>query len=112
MNAARENRFGEGNIPRAEGEGLFRDVFFDYDSSQVTPEARADIEFNAKILQDQSDLRIVVEGHCDERGTAEYNMALGNERSRAVRQVLISLGVPSARLETISNTVLWLNHRS
>ena len=102
LNAARDSRFGEGNIPRAEGEGLFRDIFFGYDSAQVTPEARADIEYNAKVLQDQSSLRIVVEGHCDERGTAEYNMALGAQRARAVQQVLVSLGVPSNRLETIS----------
>ncbi|NDC36654.1 MAG: peptidoglycan-associated lipoprotein Pal [Proteobacteria bacterium] len=102
LNAARDSRFGEGNIPRAEGEGLFRDVFFAYDSAQVTPEGRADIEYNAKVLQDQSLLRIVVEGHCDERGTAEYNMALGNQRARAVQQVLISLGVASNRVETVS----------
>lgn len=102
LNAARDGRFGEGNIPKAEGEGLFRDIFFDYDSAQVSPEARADIEYNAKVLKDQSGLRIVVEGHCDERGTAEYNMALGNQRARAVRQVLASLGVESNRLETIS----------
>lgn len=102
LNAARDSRFGDGNIPRAEGEGMFRDIFFDYDSSQVTPEARADIEYNAKVLQDQSGLRVVVEGHCDERGTAEYNMALGAQRARAVQQVLISLGIPSNRIETIS----------
>lgn len=102
LNAARDSRFGEGNIPRAEGEGLFRDIFFSYDSSQVTPEARADIEYNVKVLQDQSTLRIVAEGHCDERGTAEYNMALGAQRARAVQQVLISLGVASNRIETIS----------
>jgi peptidoglycan-associated lipoprotein len=100
--AQREGRFGLGNIPTAEGSGLFRDIRFSYDSYAIEGSARNDIEANARILNDRSDLNIVLEGHCDERGTAEYNMALGAERARAVKNALVSLGVPSSKIETVS----------
>lgn len=100
--AQREGRFGAGNIPTAEGEGPFRDIHFSYDSYAVEGASRNDLEANAKILSDRSDMKIVLEGHCDERGTAEYNMALGAERARAVKNALVALGVASSRIETIS----------
>lgn len=100
--AQREGRFGAGNIPTAEGEGMFRDISFGYDSYAIEGAARNDIESNAKLLGEQSGMKIVLEGHCDERGTVEYNMALGAERARAVKSTLVSLGVPSSRIETIS----------
>lgn len=100
--AQRESRFGAGNIPTAEGEGLFRDIHFDFDSYAIDGAARNDLEANAKILSSRTELRIVLEGHCDERGTAEYNMALGAERARAIKSALIALGVNSTRLDTIS----------
>lgn len=100
--AQREGRFGAGNIPTAEGEGMFRDVHFGYDSYALEGAARNDIEANAKVLSEQSGMKIVLEGHCDERGTVEYNMALGAERARAVKSALIALGVPSSRIDTIS----------
>ena len=100
--AQREGRFGAGNIPTAEGEGLFRDIHFNFDSYAIDGAARNDLESNARILSERSDLRVVLEGHCDERGTAEYNMALGAERARAVKSALIALGVSSARLDTVS----------
>ncbi|MBX7145467.1 MAG: peptidoglycan-associated lipoprotein Pal [Oligoflexia bacterium] len=102
LNAQREGRFGEGSIPTAEGEGIFRDVHFDYDSHAISDMARQDIEYNAQMLQSHSNLRVQLEGHCDERGTAEYNLALGNKRAQAVAQVLASLGVGNSRVETIS----------
>lgn len=100
--AQREGRFGSGNIPTAEGEGMFRDVHFGYDSYAIEGEARMDLEANAQKLQSQSNMKIVLEGHCDERGTVEYNMALGSQRARAVKNALIALGIPSNRMETIS----------
>jgi peptidoglycan-associated lipoprotein len=100
--AQRESRFGAGNIPTAEGEGLFRDIHFDFDSYAIDGAARNDLEANAKILSDRTELRIVLEGHCDERGTAEYNMALGAERARAIKSALIALGINSTRMDTIS----------
>lgn len=100
--AQREKRFGAGNIPTAEGSGLFRDVRFAYDSYAIEGSARYDIEANARILNDRSELHIVLEGHTDERGTVEYNMALGAERARAVKNALVALGVPSSKIETVS----------
>ncbi len=100
--AQREGRFGSGNIPTAEGEGMFRDVHFGYDSYAIEGEGRMDVEANAQKLQGQSNMKIVLEGHCDERGTVEYNMALGSQRARAVKSALIALGIASNRIETIS----------
>jgi peptidoglycan-associated lipoprotein len=100
--AQREGRFGSGSIPTAEGEGMFRDVHFSYDSYALDEAGRNDLEANARTLSEQSSLRITLEGHCDERGTVEYNMALGAERARAVKNALISLGVASSRINTVS----------
>lgn len=102
LNAQREGRFGEGSIPIAEGEGIFRDIRFDFDSSAITDLARQDIEYNAQVLRENPGVSLQLEGHCDERGTAEYNMALGAERARAVYDVLISYGIRPDRMNTIS----------
>ena len=102
LNAQREARFGSGSIPLAEGGGIFRDIHFDYDSSQIKDATRADVEYNAEVLRNNSSLKIMLEGHADERGTAEYNMALGSDRSKSVRDMLVSLGIPSSRIDTIS----------
>lgn len=100
--AQREGRFGSGSIPTAEGSGLFRDVPFGYDSYALDDDARSALEANAQILLERTELKITVEGHCDERGTNEYNMALGAERARAVKNALVALGVSSARINTTS----------
>lgn len=102
LNAQREARFAEGGLPTAEGGGIFRDVHFDYDSSQINDLGRQDIEYNAQKLNQTPDLKIQLEGHCDERGTAEYNLSLGAERARAVKDALMSFGVPTSRMDTIS----------
>ncbi len=102
LNAQREGRFGSGSIPVAEGEGLFRDIRFDYDSAAVDEQAHQDLTSNAAVLERDPQIRVTLEGHCDERGTVEYNMALGSERARAVKSALISLGVSSSRIDTIS----------
>jgi peptidoglycan-associated lipoprotein len=98
----RERRFADGSIPTAEGEGIFRDVHFGYDSSEINDIARQNIEYNVQILQQNPEIRVQLEGHTDERGTAEYNMALGQRRARAVYDVLLSYGIPKNRVETIS----------
>ena len=102
LNAQREGRFGSGGIPTAEGEGIFRDISFEYDSARVTSSASRDVEYNVKMLRENPDIKVQLEGHCDERGTADYNMALGANRAKAVKDLMISLGVPSSRLDTIS----------
>ena len=81
---------------------MFRDVFFDYDSSSVSPEAQQDIQANASLLTEHPNLFIQLEGHCDARGTEEYNLALGEYRAKAVRDALSALGVPSQQIQTIS----------
>ncbi len=102
LDAQREGRFGSGNIPLAEGEGLFKDVYFAFDSYAISDAARQDIEYNAEMLRSNPDVKVQIEGHCDERGTAEYNLALGNTRARAVRDALLSAGVSGDRLSTMS----------
>ncbi len=97
-----EARFGDGSIPMAQEGGVFRDIFFDYDSSSLSPEARMDLEANARILQEGPQLRVTIEGHCDERGTEEYNLALGEYRAKAVKEAMIALGVNPRQMETVS----------
>lgn len=83
-------------------EGVSDRVLFGYDSSDLSPEARATVEKWARILNQAGGTRVVIEGHCDERGTREYNLALGERRAVAVRNYLTSLGVNGARMQTIS----------
>lgn len=100
--ASQAQRFGSGNIPTAEGEGMFQDIRFNFDSYAIEGMAKADLENNAKLLSENPNLKVILEGHCDERGTVEYNMALGAERARAVKSMLSALGIPSSRVSTIS----------
>jgi peptidoglycan-associated lipoprotein len=90
----------------AELNGQLRDAFFPYDRSEVTPEAlsalRADAALLLPILTEFPSVRVVVEGHCDERGSAEYNIGLGDRRSARARAVLVDYGIPAARIQTIS----------
>jgi peptidoglycan-associated lipoprotein len=77
-------------------------VFFLYDSDTLDDEARKVLSENAVVLKSNTGWTITVEGHCDERGTAEYNLALGDRRALAARDYLVSLGVPADRLSTVS----------
>ena len=77
-------------------------VFFAYDSSEIGSDAQSDLQRNATTLRQQSNWVITIEGHCDERGTAEYNLALGDRRALAARDYLITLGISGDRLRTVS----------
>jgi len=77
-------------------------VYFDYDSFTLKPEARAVLERNAAHLQSNKQFKVQLEGHTDERGGREYNLALGQKRADAVRQALSLLGVPESQLEAVS----------
>jgi len=77
-------------------------VFFALDSSELSAEGRATLERQAAWLKQYANVGITIEGHCDERGTREYNLALGERRAQAVKNYLVSLGVPAERLNTIS----------
>lgn len=102
LNAARDGRFGDGAIPMGEEDGPFRNVYFGYDSSTLDDEARQNIEYNVQILEQNPGVKVQLEGHCDERGTAEYNLALGQRRAQSVLDVLISYGMSPSRFSTIS----------
>ena len=77
-------------------------VFFDYDQYDLTTEAQAQLEKQAAWMQQFPAVTLSVEGHCDERGTREYNLALGERRANAVTNYLVALGVDPNRLQTIS----------
>jgi peptidoglycan-associated lipoprotein len=77
-------------------------VFFEFDSSDLNQEAQAVLTENAGILKKYPSWTLTIEGHCDERGTAEYNLALGERRAVAARAYLVSLGIPADRLRTVS----------
>jgi peptidoglycan-associated lipoprotein len=77
-------------------------VFFEYDSAEVTAEGQKVLEGNAQVLKKYSSWAITIEGHCDERGTAEYNLALGERRAAAAKTYLVSLGVQADRIKVFS----------
>lgn len=77
-------------------------VFFDLDKSDLKPEARRTLERQAAWLKQYGNVAVTIEGHCDERGTEEYNRALGERRALAVREYLVRLGVQGSRVRTIS----------
>lgn len=82
--------------------GPLADVRFEYDSATLTDATRATLDAHAVWLQSHRGTRVTVEGHCDARGTVEYNLALGEQRARAARDYLVSLGVSAERLRSVS----------
>ncbi len=78
------------------------DVYFPYDAFTLSEAAMATLENNARLMKEHADVTYLVEGHCDERGTVEYNLALGEKRARVVQDYLVSLGVSAARLRLVS----------
>jgi peptidoglycan-associated lipoprotein len=105
----RAPRIGEGELPPEQemrnkvfGPSGLQTVHFDFDSSTLGPEARETLESNADLLKEASRLRALIEGHCCEIGTEEYNLALGQRRANVVRKYLIELGIDPNRLNTIS----------
>jgi len=78
------------------------DIHFDFDKSDIRADAKDILQKNGEWLQKNPDVKIQIEGHCDERGTAEYNLALGDRRAMSTKKYLISLGVSAERIYTIS----------
>lgn len=93
---------GEDKLKRAREEFENRDVLFPYDSYVLTQEARALLQEKAKFLQQNPELKTLIEGHCDERGTKEYNLALGDRRAQAAKRYLTGLGISPERMKTVS----------
>jgi len=79
-----------------------RDAYFDFDKADIRPDARAALAQTADFLKGHPSIKATIEGHCDERGSTEYNLALGDRRATAVKQYLVSLGVSADRLSTVS----------
>jgi peptidoglycan-associated lipoprotein len=77
-------------------------VFFDFDKSDIKPEGRQTLQRQADWLKKYPNVTVTVEGHCDERGTREYNLALGERRATAVKRMLVALGIAGNRVSTIS----------
>src|SRR5260370_1117852 len=99
-----------------------RDAYFDYDKADIRPDARASLSTTADFLKNNPRFKATIEGHCDERGSTEYNLALGVRRANAVKQYIVSLGVSADRLGTVSfgkekpfctesNEACWHQHR-
>ncbi len=79
-----------------------KDSFFDYNKADIRPDARAALGATADFLRRYPQVKVTIEGHCDERGSTEYNLALGDRRAQGTRQYLISLGISADRMSTIS----------
>ena len=86
----------------ANGRPLSRNFYFGYDEAILNPADLAALEMHAQILRRNADKRVVIEGHCDERGTREYNLALGERRANVVASFLTSAGVRSRQIESVS----------
>ena len=82
--------------------GYLQDAFFDYDQSDLRDDARTALSANAEWLKRYPSIQVLIEGHCDERGTSAYNLALGDRRANAARDYLDSLGVAASRVRTVS----------
>ena len=79
-----------------------KDVYFDYDKSDVRSDQQSLVQADAAFLQQHPNMSVTVEGHCDERGSTEYNLALGDNRASAVKNALVAAGVPADRIKTVS----------
>jgi len=92
--------------PSVTDEDLFnqniKDVYFDYDKSDIRADQQASVQADVQFLGQHSNISITIEGHCDERGSTEYNLALGDQRASAVKNVLTAAGVSAGRIKTIS----------
>ena len=84
------------------GPSPVKDVFFDYDNAGIRDDQKAALNDNVGWLKGNTGAKILVEGHCDERGTAEYNLGLGERRAKAVKDYLIAAGIAADRVSTIS----------
>ena len=79
-----------------------KDIYFDYDKSDVRADQQASVQADAAFLQQHANMSFTVEGHCDERGSTEYNLALGDSRASAVKNALVGAGIAADRIKTVS----------
>ncbi len=98
----RDERIASSSLDDLNRNSPLKPAFFDYDSSELSAEAQRALTENAGLLRQNPNWTVTIEGHCDERGTAEYNLALGERRAVAAHAYLVSLGIPADRLRTVS----------
>jgi len=99
---AEQAKSATAEAPVAETSSPYADIYFDYDKFDIKPEAAGTLKSIANSMITNLKATLSVEGHCDERGTNEYNLALGDKRAKATKDHLVSLGVPSDRISTFS----------
>jgi peptidoglycan-associated lipoprotein len=87
---------------KAPGVIMQEDIYFEFDKATLTPAAQDNMLRKAEWLRENSDVTVTIEGHCDERGTNEYNLALGDRRAESAKAFLVDLGIAAARITTIS----------
>lgn len=96
------DRYKKGTLGQGEDGGPLKDLHFPFDSYELDEPNRAILRDNGSWLKDHAQTKVEIEGHCDERGTVEYNLALGAKRARAAKEYMVALGVGADRLTTIS----------
>jgi peptidoglycan-associated lipoprotein len=94
--------FASKTLDQLNAEKPLEDAFFDLDSQTIRDDARASLQKDADWLKRWTSTKVMIEGHGDERGSAEYNLALGERRASAVRDYLVNLGVPTDRIQIVS----------
>lgn len=98
----RDDAIGSKSLDDLNRESPLQPVFFELDSFDVIGDGQQILQANAKVLKQFPSWQITIEGHCDERGTAEYNLALGERRALAAKTYLVSLGIPADKVRTVS----------
>jgi peptidoglycan-associated lipoprotein len=98
----RDDTIASASLDDLNRNSLLKPVMFEYDSSELSSAAVKTLEENTAVLKKYSTWAVTIEGHCDERGTAEYNLALGERRAVAARAYLVSMGISADRLRTVS----------
>ncbi len=97
-----EDTIGAKSLDDLNRDSPLKPMFYDLDSSEVSAEGQQVLQANAAVLKKYPTWQVTIEGHCDERGTAEYNLALGERRALAARTYLVSLGIPADKIKTVS----------
>ncbi len=97
-----EDRVSTASLDEINKNSPLKPVFFNYDTAEISSEGQKILDGNAEVLKKNSPWIVTIEGHCDERGTAEYNLALGERRAVSARTYLVSLGILADRIRTVS----------
>jgi len=100
--SAREASVLSEDLQTLNAKGYLKDAFFDFDKADLREDARTALAADAQWLKQYASIKVLVEGHCDERGTEEYNLSLGQKRASSVKDYLTSLGVEGSRVNTVS----------